>query len=56
MNNNKLIRDSSIELIQKKKKLNQNLFNFDSTSNNYKNKNINKYYQKNFSKFINNLY
>jgi len=55
MNNNKLIRDSSIELIQKKKnKSNQNLFNFYSTSNNNNNKNINS--QKKIKKNINNLY
>ena len=55
MNNNKLIRDSSIELIQKKKnKSNQNLFNFVSNSNN--NKNIHKNSQKKITKNINNLY
>ena len=57
MNNNKLIRDSSIELIKKKKKKsNQYLFKFYLTSINYNNKKINKNSQKNFSKNINNLY
>jgi len=55
INNNKLIRDSSIELIQKKKnKSINNLFNFCSISNN--NKIINKISQKKFAKNINNLY